>query len=74
MSNERLTVLKGGMLRYKYECSPEVGFDFNMLCEVGEPYQAWFRKEIQDRGLVVEYGRDIDYYPWCADFAVGRVP
>jgi hypothetical protein len=69
-----LTVLKGGMLCYRYDCGPEISFDFNMLCEVGEPYQQWFRDEIARRGLIVEFSRDIQAKPWVADFVIKGSP
>lgn len=70
MSRERLTHLKGGMLRYRYDCGPDLGFDFNTLAEVGAPYQQWFRDEINRQGWIVEFGRNIDYTPWVADFVI----
>ena len=70
MAHERLTRKRGGMLRYRYEAGGCMGFSFNSLAEVGEPYQPWFREEIARRGWVVEYGRDLDERPWVADFLV----
>lgn len=69
MSRERLTIQKGGMLRYRYRAGGCMDFDFHLLCEVGEPYQQWFREEIAERGLKVET-RELDCYPWVADFVV----
>lgn len=60
MAKSELTVLKGGMLRYRYDVSPELGFDFYMLCEVGEPYQQWFRDEIKARGILFPHNRGIE--------------
>jgi hypothetical protein len=74
MSNEKLTVLKGGMLRYRYVAGGCMEFDFHMLCEVGEPYQPWFREEIERRGWEVEYGREMDEPPWVADFVLKDRP
>lgn len=73
MANEQLTKLKGGMLRYRYaiDDSGEVAFDFNTLAEVGEPYQQWFKEEIQRRGWTVEFGRDLEEKPYVADFVIG---
>lgn len=65
-----LTVLKDGMLRYCYSVNRDIGFDFNTLAEVGAPYQAAFRSMIAQRGLKVEFGRDIDVKPWVADFVI----
>lgn len=67
MSNEKLTKLKGGMLRYRYTAGGCVDFDFHTLAEVGEPYQAWFREEIRRRGWEVQT-REMDCKPWIADF------
>lgn len=67
MSRESLTVGKGGILHYRYHCTPECGFRFTLLSEVGAPYQQWFRDEIARRGLQVEYGVSLLTYPWCAD-------
>lgn len=73
MANEQLTKLKGGMLRYRYaiDDSGEVAFDFNTLAEVGEPYQQWFKEEIQRRGWTIEFGRDLEEKPYVADFVIG---
>lgn len=74
MSNEKLTKLKNGMLHYRYDCNPDIGFDFYTLAEVGGPYQPWFRDEIARLGWVVEYGRYLTHYPWVADFVIGCEP
>lgn len=73
MANERLTRLKGGMLRYHYSIdrSGDIAFDFHTLAEVGAPYQQWFKDAIAARGWAVEFGRDLDDTPWVADFVVG---
>lgn len=62
-----LTRLKGGMLRYVYDCGPDMTFNFHMLCEVGEPYQQQFIDEIIRRGWKVET-RELNQAPWMADF------
>ena len=68
-SNFKLTVAKDGMLTYEYEsCGGDLAFSFNLLCEVGEPYQPWFRDEIRRRNLNV-VTRELDVPPWVADFA-----
>lgn len=64
-----LTVLKGGMLRYQYDAGEDIRFDFHLLCEVGAPYQGWFKREIKRRGLKVET-RQLEVKPWVADFVV----
>jgi hypothetical protein len=73
MAHECLTVLENGMLRYQYALSDdrEVAFAFHTLSEVGEPFQAWFRSEIETRGLQVAFGRDLDDKPYVADFVTG---
>lgn len=71
---QALTVLKGGMLRYRYDVNRCIGFDFNTLAEVGGPYQLWFRAEIARRGLNVEFGRCIDEKPYVADFVIKHPP
>jgi hypothetical protein len=73
MSRERLTVGKGGVLNYHYRAGEEMDFSFHMLCEVGEPYQQWFRDEIRMRGYRVQYGAELDRAPWVADRVVGTV-
>ena len=72
MSNERLTILKGGMLRYRYDVNAHIGFDFYLLCEVGEPYQKWFIEEMENRGFCIAFGKHLDCKPWVADFVVDR--
>jgi hypothetical protein len=49
-------------------------FPMLTLAEVGEPYQPVFRKMIEDYGWVVDYGVNLDYYPWMADFYRGLNP
>lgn len=68
--NERLTILKGGILRYQYDVNKDIGFDFNTLAEVGEPYQPWFRDEIAKMGLTVAFGVELDAAPWVVDKVV----
>lgn len=62
-----------GMMRYEYD-DDEFGFTCSMMSEVGESYQPVFRKMIEDYGWVVDYGVDLDYYPWMADFYRGLNP
>ncbi len=64
----RLRKSRTGMLRYEY-CCREWGCSFTLLCEVGQPYQPWFRATIRDRGYVIET-RELPKYPWVADFVV----
>lgn len=68
----RLIIKKGGMLVYHYLATPECGFEFNTLAEVGQPFQPAFREIIKQRGLIVEFGRELDERSWVADFVVGR--
>lgn len=68
--NEKLTVLKDGMLRYRYDVNRDIGFDFHTLAEVGAPFQSWFRNEIARRGLKVQFGRFIEEKPYVADFVI----
>jgi hypothetical protein len=63
----KLTIIKGGILVYSYNVSPDCGFRFHTLAEVGEPYQAEFREMIEKRGLDIEYGADLDHSPWVVD-------
>lgn len=68
---EKLTILAGGMLCYRYSTGRDgMDFNFHMLCEVGQPYQPWFLAEIERRNLRVEHGRNLDAAPWCADFVM----
>lgn len=69
----KLTVNSGGMLRYRYTAGGCTDFDFNTLAEVGEPYQPQFQEEIARRGLEVEYGKSLAFYPWVADFVTGKI-
>lgn len=62
-----------GMMRYEY-ADEEFGFTCSMMSEVGESYQPVFRKMIKEKGWVVDYGVDLDYYPWMADFYRGLIP
>ena len=62
-----------GMMRYEY-ADEEFGFTCSMMSEVGEPYQPRFRDMIKEKGWVVDYGVDLDYYPWMADFYRGLIP
>ena len=60
-----------GILAYEYEISEEVSFRFYTLAEVGYPYQPKFRDMIKEKGWTVEHGRQLDHYPWVADFVTG---
>lgn len=70
----KLTVIKGGMLKYRYDVPGGMSFAFNSLCEVGAPYQQGFRDEIARLGLNVEYGRFLEEKPWVADFMIKAIP
>ena len=69
-----LTVLKHGMLRYRYTAGGCMDFDFNTLAEVGQPYQKAFLDLIEKRRLKIEFSRNIDEKPWVADFVVKEEP
>ena len=62
-----------GMMRYEY-ADDEFGFSCSMMSEVGEPYQPVFKGMIKEKGWVVDYGVNIDCYPWMADFYRGLNP
>lgn len=67
-----ITRASSGMLTYRYRASADMSFAFHMLCEVGEPWQADAKAELdklRERGYRIET-RDIDEAPWIADFAV----
>lgn len=59
--------IKNDNLVYKYSAGKHMVFKFNLLSEVGAPYQQWFIDEIKRRGWVVDYGVEIDNSPWIAD-------
>lgn len=69
---DKLSIKTGGMLQYSYRAGGCVDFKFNSLCEVGAPYQQFFRDEIARRGLLVEFNRDTEEKPWVADYVVGK--
>ncbi len=69
-----LALKPSGMLSYAYEIGDGISFRFHTLAEVGEPYQPRFRDMIKEKGWVVDYGVDLDYYPWMADFYRGLNP
>lgn len=71
---DRLTRDKYGMLTYKYDIDPDVGFAFHMFCEVGQPWQPGFEKMIQSRGLRINRGFELDFKPYCADFVQEAIP
>ena len=62
-----------GMMRYEY-ANDKFGFACSMMSEVGEPYQPVFKGMIKENGWVVDYGVNLDYYPWMADFYRGLNP
>ena len=67
-----LEVAKDGMLTYHY-CYDGDGLYwipcyFHTLSEVGQGFKAAFRELID--GLNIEHGRELDHYPWTADFIV----
>jgi hypothetical protein len=57
-----------------YEIGDDISFRFHTLAEVGEPHQPRFRDMIKEKGWVVDYGVNIDYDPWVADFYRGLNP
>lgn len=60
-------------LRYEYDCCEDASFSFNLLCEVGEPWQA--EAKAQAKALAIEMGCAIgearfDHDPWVVDALV----
>ena len=67
MAKETLKVSTLGVLTYAYESEGgECFFAFNLLCEVGAPYQQWFKDEIRRRRLKVRTV-ELPYHPWLVD-------
>ena len=62
-----------GMMWYEY-ANDEIVFACYTMAEDGEPYQPVFMDMIKEKGWVVDYGVNIDYYPWMADFYRGLNP
>lgn len=61
---------KNLVVTYRY-FEEDWGFETNLLCEVGEPYQPWFKAEIARRGWEIET-RELDAKPWVADFRISK--
>lgn len=63
----RIKVMPDGQLRYCYEVSPEVAFEFSLKSEVGEPWQADAEAPLQEllelEGGAIEFGAELDAYP-----------
>lgn len=70
----KVTCDVNGMLRYQYDAGPEMSFDFTLICECGEVYKNIYLRWFTAEGWVVEFGRDLDVYPWVADFLIEVKP
>lgn len=68
----KITRKPNGMLTYRYDASREMSFGFHLISEVGQPWQIDAKLEqqrLRDAGYTIET-RELDAYPWLADFAV----
>ena len=48
---------------FKYDATPDTGFEFSMLCEVGQPFIPMFEAMIKKRNLKLKT-IEIDERPW----------
>ena len=65
--NEKLLVSKSGILTYAYDTGADgPAFRFNLLCEVGAPYQSWFTEELKRRRFRVKT-IELPHEPWLVD-------
>lgn len=69
----RLRIMPDRSLRYWYEIGEGSSCEFSMLCEVGAPWQARFKRMVDKLGLDVEQGVDLDHDPWVADIVTNAV-
>lgn len=64
------------ILNYVYNATPEIGFHFHLLSEVGEPWQAQAKAKLA--GLVRANPNyelktiELDYKPWYVDALVKK--
>ena len=65
----RIKVMPDGQLRYCYEVSPEVAFEFSLKSEVGEPWQADAEASLQEllelEGGPSNLGSSLTLTPGC---------
>ena len=60
--------LADGTLRFAYDASPDLRFEFSLLCEVGEPWQLPFHQLLKEYGLkLAKKSRKLIGRPWLAD-------
>lgn len=61
-------------LKYIYDVSDDMGFEFFTLAEVGEPWQEEAKEEATRTavfwGLNIVHGVEIDQAPWIVDILV----
>ncbi len=75
----KITILPDGQLRYTYKAvkhDPTCLMCFSTYNEVGAPYQADARKQINkllDQGYEIQFGVELDAPPWVADKATRTV-
>ena len=68
MTRYKLTKDRTGRVYYSYKES-DWSFKTSLFCEVGAPYQPWFKAKIEELGWVIET-REIDQRPWLIDVVV----
>ena len=66
----KLIIGEDDMINYKYG-TEHFACSFSLFCEVGQPYQQWFKDEIRRRNLTIET-KELNEYPWIADFVVKK--
>lgn len=50
---ESLTILKGGMLKYRYDIGPDRGFEFHTLAELARPISPGSEKKSGNVALLL---------------------
>ena len=61
-----IKIMSDDTLRYAYG-NEELHFEFSLLCEVGEPWQAYFADLIREFNLVLGPMKELDQRPYYAD-------
>ena len=71
LGDKQIRLMRDGTLRFKYVVSDVCDCEFSLLSEVGQPYQAGFKRLMQEHGLVLGTPRELDQAPWYSDTLKG---
>jgi hypothetical protein len=72
LGSKQIKLMYDGTLRFKYAVDDVCGCEFSLFSEVGEPYQAGFKRLMKEHSLMLGDPKELDQAPWYADTLKGN--